>query len=233
MDDTSEVVELPLFPLNTVLFPGQRLPLHIFEPRYQQMIRHCLAEELPFGVVLIRKGNEAGDEAAEPYPVGTVAHIVESTELPDGTMEIVAMGTDRFRIRRLLRDLPYLRGEVATIAIAPPSSSDEANADTGLARHVRQQVKRYIDLIADAAGLQIRVGEMPSTPRKIGYLAAIAMQIDNADKQKLLDCDSTNEVLAAASTLLNRENALLTWMVGSKDWPDEAQFGPSGTLLPN
>lgn len=230
MDDTSEVIELPLFPLNTVLFPGQVLPLHIFEPRYQQMIRRCLANEMPFGVVLIRKGHEVADETAEPYMVGTIAQIVESTFLPDGSMDIVTKGTERFRIRRLLHDQPYLRGEVANF---PLPNREDTDDDKRLSEHVRNQIKRYIALIEEAAGLEIKVGAMPDAPRQIGYLAAVAMQIDNADKQKLLDCDTLHGILRGASMLLNRENSLLAWMVSSKGWPDQAQFGASGTLLPN
>jgi Lon protease-like protein len=180
MGETSEVVELSLFPLNTVLFPGQMLPLHIFEPRYQQMIRHCLAEELPFGVVLIQKGHEVADETAEPHMVGTIARIVESTHLADGTMNIVALGLERFRILRLLHDQPYLRGEVANF---PLPDGESEGALEGLAAAVRGQVTRYIQLIADAAGLEIQLDEMPETPRQVGYLAAVAMQIDNTEKQ--------------------------------------------------
>ena len=186
MGETSEVVEMPLFPLHTVLFPGQVLPLHIFEPRYQQMIRRCLAEDLPFGVVLIRKGDEVADESAEPYPVGTVARIIESTHLPDGSMNIVTVGIERFRIRRLMHDQPYLRGEVDNFPLPDMEPADPRDLDH-LSGNVRQKVARYIELIAEAAGLQIQIDEMPETPRQVGYLAAVAMQIDNTEKQKLLE----------------------------------------------
>ena len=76
MDDAIGVIELPLFPLNTVLFPGQMLPLHIFEDRYRLMIRRCLAEDLPFGVVLIKRGAEIGAEA-EPHMEARIARIEE------------------------------------------------------------------------------------------------------------------------------------------------------------
>jgi uncharacterized protein len=230
MDETSEVVELPLFPLHTVLFPGQMLPLHIFEPRYQQMIRHCLAEELPFGVVLIRKGHEVADENTEPHMVGTIARIVESTHLADGTMNIVAIGLERFRILRLIHDQPYLRGEVANF---PLLDVEAASVVESLATTVRGQVTRYIRLIADAAGLEIQLDEMPETPRQVGYLAAVAMQIDNVEKQKLLDITSLQGVLLAEKDLLSRENALLNWMISTKEWSERVQFGASGTLLPN
>ena len=72
--DRNQWSDLPLFPLNTVLFPGMVLPLHIFEERYKLMINHCLEEERPFGVLLIREGKEVGSGAV-PYQVGTTTMI--------------------------------------------------------------------------------------------------------------------------------------------------------------
>lgn len=229
MDEAVSAIELPLFPLNTVLFPGQVLPLHIFEDRYRQMIRRCLAEDTPFGVVLIQQGREVG-ETASPHMVGTIARIVESAYLPNGTMNIITVGVERFRIRRLLHDQPYLRGEVETLPLA---ESEEPAAVAELAERVRGLVQRYIELIAEAAGLQIQIDQLPTAPQQIGYLAAVSMQVDNWEKQQLLDSGSLARILRMELTLLRRENTLLTWMAGSKAWPERAQFGFSGTLLPN
>lgn len=229
MENLIDTVELPLFPLNTVLFPGQVLPLHIFEDRYRLMIRHCLAEDKPFGVALIQQGQEVGARA-DPYPVGTIARIVESSHLPNGTMNIISVGVERFRIRRLIHDQPYLRGEVETIPIA---ELGDHPAVARLTQQVRQQVVRYIELLAEAAGLRIQVDNVPEASQQVSYLAAVAMQIDNREKQELLDAASIQGMLAAETTLLNRENALLTWMARTKAWPDQTQFGASGTLLPN
>jgi Lon protease-like protein len=145
-------------------------------------------------------------------------------------MNILVVGTERFRIRQLFHDQPYLRGEVQFFPMPEPPDT-EALAD--LAERVRLQVRRYIELIAQAAGLQIQGGEIPETPQQMGYLAAVALQVENAEKQALLDSSSLAKILADEMNLLRRENALLTWMVRNKDWPDRAQFGPSGTLLPN
>jgi uncharacterized protein len=229
MEELTDVVELSLFPLNTVLFPGQVLPLHIFEDRYRLMIRRCLAEDTPFGVVLIKQGREVGG-SAEPHLIGTVARIVESSHLPDGTMNILTVGTERFRIRRLFHDQPYLRGEVESF---PMPEAAEGEVLTGLAERVRAQIRRSIELIAQAAGLQIQVGEIPETPQQVGYLAAVALQVENAEKQVLLNSASLPGILAGEITLLRRENALLSWMIHNKEWPEQMQFGPSGTLLPN
>ncbi|MCX7668974.1 MAG: LON peptidase substrate-binding domain-containing protein [Anaerolineae bacterium] len=229
MENLTGMVELPLFPLNTVLFPGQVLPLHIFEDRYRQMIRECLAEDKSFGVVLIRAGQEVGGTAV-PHEVGTTARIVESSHLDDGTMDIGTVGIERFRIRRLFHDQPYLRAEVEPFPLA--ETTDDP-AIMQLTQRVRERVIRYIELIAEAAGLRIQVDSVPDQPERVGYLAAVAMQIQNAEKQALLNAASVKHILAAEISLLNRENALLTWMARTRDWPYHAQFGPGGTLLPN
>ena len=102
---------LPLFPLRTVLFPGMALPLHIFEERYRLMIGRCMEERSPFGVVLIRSGEEVG-AAAEPHDIGTTARIASVQRLEDGRMNLVALGEQRFRILQLDNSGPYLAGDV-------------------------------------------------------------------------------------------------------------------------
>ncbi len=88
---------IPLFPLNTVLFPGGVLPLRVFETRYVDMVRACMKQDAPFGVVAIRSGKEVGD-AAEPYSVGTLAHITE-WDMPEfGVLLLSTLGGERFRI---------------------------------------------------------------------------------------------------------------------------------------
>src|SRR4030042_688749 len=106
------MTSLPLFPLNTVLFPGTILPLHVFEERYKQMIGACLEENSRFGVVLIRSGDEVGGPPAEPHDIGTAARISGLERLPDGRMNLLAVGEERFRIVRLSRQEPYLVAEV-------------------------------------------------------------------------------------------------------------------------
>ncbi|MCB1908770.1 MAG: LON peptidase substrate-binding domain-containing protein [Rhodocyclaceae bacterium] len=94
MNDTSR---LPLFPLNTVLFPEGRLPLRVFETRYMDMVRRCLREDAVFGVCAIASGREVG-EAAVPRLVGTEARIEQCDMAEAGILEIVTRGERRFRI---------------------------------------------------------------------------------------------------------------------------------------
>lgn len=92
-------MQLPLFPLNTVLFPEGVLPLRVFEARYMDMVRECMKRSAPFGVVLINRGSEVGAPAVLE-PVGTLAHIV-AWDMPQlGVLHLRAVGAARFRIGR-------------------------------------------------------------------------------------------------------------------------------------
>jgi Lon protease-like protein len=97
----SAPLELPLFPLQTVLFPGGPLPLRIFEPRYVDMIGRCMKTGVGFGVTLIKSGQETG--AASMHDFGTVANIVDFDQLADGTLGIVVLGSTRFMVRSVSR----------------------------------------------------------------------------------------------------------------------------------
>lgn len=111
--------ELPLFPLSTVLFPGGRLDLRIFEPRYLDMVRECARSGAGFGVCLIVRGVEAGAPAV-PAAVGTLARIEDFSTLPDGLLGIVARGGARFRaLRTRVRDSGLVVGEVEPLAVDP------------------------------------------------------------------------------------------------------------------
>ena len=91
-------MDLPLFPLHTVLCPGVALPLQVFEDRYKAMVDRCLAERSPFGVVLIREGREVGPGELAVAAVGTVAEIREATRYRDGRYDLLTLGTQRFRL---------------------------------------------------------------------------------------------------------------------------------------
>jgi Lon protease-like protein len=112
--------ELPLFPLNTVLFPDGVLPLRIFEARYVDMVGRCMREASPFGVIPIRSGPEAGGGIVEAAEVGTTVRIVDFSKLPDGLLGITCKGERKFRVRKLWQrpdglnvgDIEYLPAEV-------------------------------------------------------------------------------------------------------------------------
>ncbi len=111
-------MQVPLFPLNTVLFPGGPLPLRIFEPRYLSMISHCLRHDSPFGVLLIRKGSEDG--SATTHNIGTLARITDWYQGSDGLLGITAIGEQRFRLLSNTRQDDGLNiGEVQVLENEP------------------------------------------------------------------------------------------------------------------
>src|SRR5437773_454261 len=107
-----------MFPLGTVVFPHAVLPLHVFEPRYRAMMRDVLAGDQEFGVVLIERGSEVGGGDVR-FGVGTLAHIVQSSELSDGRFALAAVGVQRFRVERWLPDDPYPRAEIVLLEETP------------------------------------------------------------------------------------------------------------------
>jgi Lon protease-like protein len=139
--------ELPMFPLGSALVPFQVLPLHVFEPRYRALARRCLDGDGRFGVVLIERGSEVGGGDVR-FDVGTIARIVESAELPDGRMALVAVGEQRMRVFRWLDDDPYPR------ALVIPLPEPEASAAELAARAPLVAFGRVVEL-ARALGAEI------------------------------------------------------------------------------
>jgi ATP-dependent Lon protease len=142
-------MELPLFPLNTVLCPGIALPLHVFEDRYRALVRHCLETTSPFGVVLIREGREVGAGAISFSGIGTIAEIRDASRRDDGRFDLLVVGTRRFGIRRVLDGRgPYL---VADVAILDERVGDPAIAQQ-LAMSATRRFVTYLELLQPRAG---------------------------------------------------------------------------------
>ena len=153
-------MEIPLFPLHTVLCPGIVLPLHIFEDRYRALTRHCLDTGAPFGVVLIREGSEVGADATlELAAVGAFVEIREAGRYPDGRYDLLAAATGRFAIEAVDPERePYL---VADVTQLEDEVGDEARAERLAALAIRRFI-RYLELMRAREGetsqaLDIRV----------------------------------------------------------------------------
>ena len=204
--------ELPLFPLDTVLFPGTPIHLHIFEPRYRLMINSCIESRRPFGVALIRRGVEAGGDLAEPCRVGCSARILNLQPLEGGEMNLIAIGEERFRIQSLLTDKPYLSGMVEIELIEHPRSLILLRA----MRWFRPAVMRYLNLLQTAEPDAVEVGdlELPEEPLSTLYLTAALLQIPTREKQPLLEATEGEHLLQQITRLLGREIALLHRIVG-------------------
>ena len=110
------VMEIPLFPLRSVLCPGVALPLHIFEERYRLMVNRCIEQGQPFGVVLLRDGHEVGPQRGQVAAVGTTAAIRRAATYPDGRLDIMTVGQQRFRLEEVDNvSQPYLVGHVSLL----------------------------------------------------------------------------------------------------------------------
>jgi len=190
-------MELPLFPLNTVLFPGAMLPLHIFEERYKLMIASCIEERRPFGVLLIREGWEVG-ATAEPFEVGTTAHIARVDELEEGKMDLVCLGGKRFRTVRLVSEDPYLTGEVEFLS---STSTDDPKAKE-LSDDAGSLFAEYVRLYLAISNQWARSVEMPGEPDGLADFIGARLGVAPQVKQRLLEELSARTRLALEVQIL-------------------------------
>ena len=190
---------LPLFPLNTVLFPGGALPIHVFEERYKLMMQHCLESDRRLGIVLIKSGFEVG-EPAVPYSVGTMAQVVQATPLEDGRMFISVAGKQRFKIKRITQSQPYIGADVdlledGTDTWVPPTEMDA----------IRRAVSSHIALATGLRGGWQSDSEVISHPVQLSYFIAGLLHADVKEKQALLEESSPSKRLELELDLLRRE----------------------------
>jgi uncharacterized protein len=196
-----QLEELPLFPLNTVLFPFANLRLHIFEDRYREMIGTCLAEDRPFGIVLIRSGSEIG-EPADPYLVGTAARIVSAERYADGKFDIHVLGDRRFRIRELdSSSRPYLTGRVEPVV---EQSLDQTEQAEELIGQAREQFQTLVESLFEPQSLRVKV-VFPSDPVELSFSIANLLEIENLEKQRLLETTDTLERVSDLLPLLRHK----------------------------
>lgn len=194
----------PMFPLGTVVFPHTALPLRIFEPRYRQLTKDCLAGAREFGVVLIARGSEVGG-GDQRTDVGTLVSIVEAQEAPDGQWGMLTLGTRRIRVVRWLEDDPYPRAEVEDVGDGPwdPSADDAFEA-------AERVVRRSLALLAELDEPAPPVHVALDADRTIAswQLAAIS-PLGPLDRQRLLAIDAPDERLAELAQLVEEECAVL------------------------
>ncbi len=190
-------MELALFPLNAVLFPGGMLPIHVFEERYKLMVGRCLEEKLPFGVVLIRSGREVGGPA-EPFPIGTTARIGQVQHLEGGRLNLLARGEHRFRIQDVLQTSPYLVAQVELLQDEDVVGTEE------LAEEVGAMFAHFVRLTLALSGQWARVEGLPSSPSALADAVAQRLPIDLRHKQSLLETLSVRRRLEQEREFLSR-----------------------------
>lgn len=210
-------VRLPLFPLNTVLFPHMPAGLHIFEERYREMIRDCQAEGTSFGVVAIREGIEVG-RSAFPFDVGTLAQIHEVEQLDNGRYNLTVAGASRFRVEKLSMHRSYL---VGTITYLEDTRGDEA-AIAELTRRTTTAFLAYtaaVRNLADENEDSAAAVELPEDPELLSYLVAASLNVEINRRQELLEEDSVSGRLRRCLQVLRRESVFLDQMLARRDHP--------------
>ena len=193
-----------MFPLQTVLFPGVAMPLHVFEARYRALTRYCLDGDGRFGVVLIERGSEVGGGDVR-VSVGTCARIVEAAEFPDGRWLLMVLGVERVGVQRWLPDDPYPQAEVTALPEMPASA--EA---TELLRAVERLLRRALALKAElgepAAAATV---ELDPDPGVGSYQAAALSPLGPLDCQRVLEQDGADGRLALLASALTEEVRVL------------------------
>lgn len=187
--------EIPLFPLNTVLFPGGPLPLRIFETRYLDMLSHCLKHGQGFGVCLIEQGSETG--AARTYTVGTLARIHDWSNGPDGLLHILALGARRFRVTRMRTQHNGLNvAEVEWLPDEPAMPLPET------ARPLAEALRQILAQIQERYTAVTPAYEDASW---VGYRLAELLPLPDAQRQYLLEISDAGMRLDILDTLVNAQ----------------------------
>lgn len=198
---------IPLFPLSMVLFPEMPLLLHIFEPRYLEMIAWCREHDSPFGVVLIRRGEEALGPLAEPYRVGCLARIISVDNLPGERLRILAVGEQRFRIHALDDHLPYLTGEVEEF----PLLIDDSRVLNQRAGKFLRQMRSYMKHLYHEGPLDLLAAIKPPSEvdEEILFFATALLRIPPVEQQALLEMERAVDLVDELSRIYARELVLL------------------------
>lgn len=171
---------IPLFPLGIVVYPDEPVPLHIFETRYREMVKLCMKEDRPFGIVYATE-----EEIAEVGCTARVRRVLNKYE--DGRLDIVVSGEVRFRIVQVFRNEQYLTAEVATFGIdAKPEVVDKNSRERVITQHIK---------LLEMAGEEIRTTVYENTPW-VSFAVARNAGLEVEQKQELLEMTSEDERVA-------------------------------------
>ncbi len=226
MTERDVTIELPLFPLGTVLFPAAPLPLHIFEERYRRMMADQHGEDPIFGVVLTRQGSEVGEEP-ETHTVGTAASLLAFNAHPDGRIDIAVVGSRRFQIVSGDWSRGYLMGTVTWLDDRQRDASRDRLYD--LRRGAIAAFGAFVQAIASRIEAEVPEELFPDDPTETSYAIAARLPINTWEQQRLLDIPSTSDRLEALTTILVRERTLLneTGAAGAVIEQPSRRFSPN------
>jgi uncharacterized protein len=198
---------LPLFPLNTVLFPGVVMPLYVFEERYRVLVRDLIAlpptRDREFGVVAIKAGYEVGERGVHTIQrVGCAALVTQVTANADGTYEIIVVGRRRFHVEDLDPSHDYLQADVEWLSDPGGATAADLAFDAATARTLFDSYRQAVeDLRAD----DVLDGPTPRDPVDLSYTLAAATVLTLADRQLLLECPDVTSRLRMGTALLRGE----------------------------
>ena len=182
----NDFTELPLFPLDLVLLPSRRIPLHIFEERYKEMINHCLENECEFGIVW---GTD--DNFQDTGCAALVTDVI--TRFPDGRLNIMIRGTRRFKVKDRVDIHSYISGQVE------PFEDIQEATDIKLGEEVREN---YIEALQLAQGWLGKQNENISLG-ELSFKIAANLNLPSAVQQNLLESNSVNERLQVVQKILD------------------------------
>lgn len=210
------MARLPMFPLGNVLLPSVYLPLHVFEPRYRELVQVCLDGEQEFGVVLIERGQEVGGGDTRTT-VGTVARIVEAAALDDGQWALGTIGTRRIRVSTWLPDDPYPMADVDDWP-EPEPPADLADRLTDVVRSLRRVLATRAELGEPTVPATI---ELADDPVLASYQIAAVAPLGPADQQALLEVPTASARVDRLAVLLAEEQTYLAQRLALETDGDE------------
>ena len=194
---------LPMFPLNSVMFPGVTVPLHVFEDRYRALMHHLLRIDDPaerlFGSVAIREGYEVGDHGAQSlFRVGVRLQLTEVEAHPDGSFDIVAVGRDRIRLDRLERGDLFPVGEVEGLPEPTVRVPEE------LVGRARATFTAYRQALSEISADPYS-GALPTDVTYLSWVLAACAPLPMSERQQLLEASDAEERLVLVTELLRSE----------------------------
>jgi len=214
----NNTIDLPLFPL-TVLFPGTVLPLHIFEPRYREMIESCQREHKPLGIVLPRPESEFMREV--PHTIGTIAEIHNLERLEDGRYMFNAVGTKRFRILSETRAKAYIS---ATVELFDDVAATEPELPTVM-QQARRMFEEYLTILLQETNEPNMQANLPNEAEDLSYfIASFLMNIEDEQKQRFLEMTSTQQRLREEVNILRREVPFMRQILSKKMSDDKTML---------
>jgi Lon protease-like protein len=198
------VTQVPLFPLNAVIFPGVVTPLHIFEERYRALVRELAGIESVFdrvfGILAIREGYEVGDHGMQSaHRIGTLVQLTEVEAYDDGRFDIEVIGRQRLQVTETDSSGPFLRGEVELL---PDTDEPEAEEEAKLALTAFED---YREQLSELRGGPVLSGDLPSDPAYLSYALASTCLLTLPQRQALLEAETAQVRLGMLRRTLHEE----------------------------